>query len=45
MASPGIGKSSNNGGADSEHSDLEASAKEVDNCILIVEIQSIEVKL
>ncbi|CAO2837985.1 unnamed protein product [Amaranthus hypochondriacus] len=37
MASSGIGKSSNNGGADSEHSDLEASVKEVDSCILVAE--------
>ena len=37
MASSGIGKSSNNGRADSEHSDFEASVKEVDSCILVAE--------
>ncbi|XP_021768190.1 transcription factor MYC2-like [Chenopodium quinoa] len=31
LASSGVGKSSNNGGPDSEHSDLEASVREVDS--------------
>lgn len=37
LASSGVGKSSNNGGGDSDHSDLEASVREVDSSRVVPE--------